>query len=62
MASTEMHKIVLVQDKKKSLMWLGGTMSYLAISAWVPTRTLLILACISLFSVPKIMLDIQNAS
>ncbi|KAL0090442.1 hypothetical protein J3Q64DRAFT_1820193 [Phycomyces blakesleeanus] len=62
MASTEMYRVILVQDKRKSLMWLAGTMSYLAISAWVSTRTLLILACIGLFSVPKVMLDLQNTS
>ncbi|KAF9417206.1 Reticulon-4 [Entomortierella beljakovae] len=56
---TELAKVVLVEDNKRSLKFIGIFYAIWTLRTWFSTTTLLSLILISLFAAPRIYLDNQ---
>lgn len=57
---TELAKVVLVEDNKRSLKFIGIFYAIWTLRTWFSTTTLLSLILISLFAAPRIYLDNQT--
>ncbi|KAG0050201.1 reticulon-like protein of the endoplasmic reticulum [Gryganskiella cystojenkinii] len=56
---TELAKVVLIQDNKRSLKYIGIFYGIWTLRTWFSTTTLLSLVLISLFAAPRLYLDNQ---
>ncbi|KAG0239591.1 reticulon-like protein of the endoplasmic reticulum [Actinomortierella wolfii] len=57
---TELAKVVLVQDNKRSLKFIGIFYSIWTLRTWFSTTTLLAMIAVSLFAFPRLYLDNQT--
>ncbi|KAK3826134.1 MAG: Reticulon-domain-containing protein [Benniella sp.] len=57
---TELAKIVLIEDNKKSLKYIGIFYTVWTLRTWFSTTTLLSMVLVSLFAAPRLYLDNQK--